>query len=96
MLDSLKSPKEIEDMESVPYASAICSLMYAMLCTRLDISQPVGVLSRFMSNLGRLHWDIVKRVFRYLKGTSDFAMCYHGHSDDSTKTLNVCGFVDFD
>jgi hypothetical protein len=42
-------------MSSVPYASAIGSLMYVMVCTRLDISDVVGVISRYMSNLGKEH-----------------------------------------
>ena len=49
-------------MSHVPYASAVGSLMYVMVCTRLDIAHVVGVLSSFMSNLGKEHWTIVKRV----------------------------------
>jgi hypothetical protein len=43
--DYPKSPIQMEDMTSVPYASAVGSLMYAMVCTRLDIAQVVGLLS---------------------------------------------------
>ena len=49
------SPKTLEDvveMAKVPYALAIGSLMYAMLCTRLDITYDVSVISRFQSNPG--------------------------------------------
>src|ERR1700722_3770283 len=66
-----KTQEEEEDMSCVPYASAAGSLMYAMVCTRLDISHAVGVLSRFMSKPGKEHWTTVKQVFRYLRGTSD-------------------------
>ena len=48
-----KTHEEEEDMSRVPYASAVGSLMYAMVCTRLEISHAVGVLSRFMSNTGK-------------------------------------------
>ena len=71
-----KTQQEEEDMSRVPYASAVGSLMYAMVCTRPDIAHVVGVLSRFMSNPGKEHWTIVKRVFRYLRGTSDYGLCY--------------------
>ena len=57
---------DFEDMSKVPYASVIGNLMYAMVCTRLDIAQAVGVLSKFMSNPGKEHWNFVKRVFRHL------------------------------
>ena len=42
-----KTPEEIVEMKKKPYASAIGSLMYTMLCTRLDISYVVGLVSRF-------------------------------------------------
>eukprot|EP00253_Pinus_taeda_P031942 PITA_31942 len=67
-----KTQEEEEDMSRVPYASAVGSLMYAMVCTRPDIAHAVGVLSRFMSKPGKEDWTTVKRVFRYLRGTSDY------------------------
>eukprot|EP00253_Pinus_taeda_P004933 PITA_04933 len=67
-----KTQEEEEDMSRVPYASAVGSLMYAMVCTRRDIAHAVGVLSRFMSKPGKEHWTTVKWVFRYLRGTSDY------------------------
>ena len=39
------TPQEEEDMRLVPYASAVGSLMYTILCTRLDICYRVGVVS---------------------------------------------------
>lgn len=70
--------------------------MYAMVCTGPDIAQAVGVLSRYMSNPGRVHWDAVKRVFRYLKGTSEYSLCYHGNSDGDMTSLDIHGYVDSD
>ena len=58
--------KEKEDMRRVPYASAVGSLMNPMVCTRPDIAYAVNVVSRFLSNLGRLHWEAVKWIMRYL------------------------------
>src|SRR6187200_353775 len=63
-------------MAKVPYASAVGSLMNAMVCTRPDIAQAVGVISRFMSNPGKDHWEGVKWLLRYLKGTSDVCLVY--------------------
>ena len=71
-----KPQEEEENMSRVPYACAVGSLMYAMVCTRPDIAHAVGVLSRFMSNRGKEHWTAMKRVFRYLCGTSDYGLCY--------------------
>lgn len=96
ILDCPTSPLEMEYMSRVPYQSAVGSLMYAMVCTRLDIAQAVGVLSRYMSNPGRVHWDAVKRVFRYLKGTSKYSLCYHGNSVGDMTSLDIHGYVDSD
>ena len=43
--------------------------MYAMVCIRLDLAHAVSVVNRFMSNLGNKHWEAVKWIFRYLRGT---------------------------
>lgn len=59
----------------------IGSLIYAMVCTRPDIAQVVGVLSRFMSNLGKENLTYVKRVIRYLWGAFDYCVVYHGTDD---------------
>ena len=52
---SSKTPEKIEKMAKVPYASAIGSLIYAMLCTRPDIAYTISVTSRFQSNPGVEH-----------------------------------------
>ena len=78
-LSTKQSPstdKEKEDMERVPYASAVGSLMYAMVCTRPDIAHAVGVVSRFLSNPGREHWNAVKWIMRYLRGTSRLRLSF--------------------
>src|ERR1043165_8778811 len=73
-----RTEEEKANMARVPYASAVGSLMYAMVCTRPDIAHAVGVVSRFLSNPGREHWEAVKWVLRYLKGTSKMGLCFKG------------------
>lgn len=77
---SMNPSNEAERMEMsrVPYASVVGSLMYAMICTRLDIAQAVGAVGRFMADPGKDHWNVVKRILRYIKGTSDVALCFGG------------------
>jgi hypothetical protein len=48
-----------------------------------------------MSTPGKEHWTIFKRVFRYLCGTKDYAICYQGKPRGDSE-LNVHGFVDVD
>ena len=47
-------------MSEVPYTSVVSSMIYAMICTRLDIAQSVRVVSRYMSNLGKEHWRAIE------------------------------------
>ena len=47
--------KEKDEMSVIPYSSAVGSLMYALVCTRPDISHAVGVVSRFRVNPGKAH-----------------------------------------
>ena len=50
-----KEDKDIEYMKTLPYSSAVGSIMYSMVCTRPDVAHGVGVVSRFMGNRGREH-----------------------------------------
>ncbi|CAL1380337.1 unnamed protein product [Linum trigynum] len=78
-LTSKQSPstkKEKAEMDKIPYASAVGSLMYAMVCTRPDIAHAVGVVSRFLSKLGKEHWEAVKWILRYLRGSSKMILCF--------------------
>ena len=45
--------------------------MFAMIYTRPNIAQTVGVVSRFMENPGIEHWYIIKKILIYIKGTSN-------------------------
>jgi hypothetical protein len=90
-----KTQEEEEDMSHVPYASVVGSLMYAMVCTRPNIAHAVGVLSRYMSKPGKEHWTTIKRVFRYLCGTTSYGLCYQGRLG-LDRVLDIHGFVDAD
>ncbi|CAL1392755.1 unnamed protein product [Linum trigynum] len=79
ILTSKQSPsteKEMVEMDKIPYASAVGSLMYAMVCTRPDIAHAVGVVSRFLSKPGKKHWEAVKWILRYLRGSSKMSLCF--------------------
>ena len=58
--------KEKEEMSSKPYASAISSLIYAMLCTRSDLALAISMTNRYQSNPGMTHWTAVKNILKYL------------------------------
>ena len=71
-----KTPAEIERIRGNPYASAVGSLMYAMMCTRPDICFAVGMVSRYQSDPSEEHWIAVKYIFKYLRRTRDYMLVY--------------------
>lgn len=60
----------------VPYREAIGSLIHLANCTRPDIAFAVNDASRFNAKHASEHWQAVKRIFRYLRGTSDYRLQY--------------------
>jgi len=70
---SLISEAKRIKMYRVPYASVVGSLMNALIYTRPDIAQVAKVLSRFMADPSGEHCDTIKRILRYIKGTSSVA-----------------------
>ena len=92
-LSAAQSPTSEEEekyMARVPYSSAVGSIMYAMVCTRPDISQAVSVVSRYMANPGKEHWQAVKWILRYLKGTLNICLEFGRNKN------TLVGFVDSD
>ncbi|KAK1620537.1 hypothetical protein QYE76_026054 [Lolium multiflorum] len=81
--------EERERMSNIPYASAVGSIMYAMLCTRPDIAHAVSLTSRYQSDPGMEHWTAVKNILKYLKRTKDMFLCYGGDQE-----LVVSGYTD--
>ena len=53
-------------MAKFPYASAVSSLMYAMIAMRPDIAFAVEVVSRYIANPSKEHWEAVKGLMHYL------------------------------
>ena len=72
-------PKEDDEEtlgQEVPYLSAIGALMYLTNCTGPDIAFPVNLLARYSSAPTQRHWNRVKHVLRYLRGTIDMGLFY--------------------
>jgi len=84
------SNSELVKMEDIPYANAIGTIMYSMISTRSDLAYSISLLSRYMSNPRKPHWDALKYMLRYINGSLDIGLCYTRRFD----TLNLVGYVD--
>jgi hypothetical protein len=95
-------------MSDKPFRSVVGSLMFAMVCTRPDIAQAVGLLCRFMHNPGKRHWQAALRILAYLRGHTDLGITYDGRqgivpygysdaswADDPDQRRSTTGFVLF-
>ncbi|XP_057958402.1 secreted RxLR effector protein 161-like [Malania oleifera] len=71
-----KTEVEKKEMQKIPYASAVGSLMYAQVCTYPDLAYIVGILGRYLNNQGLDHWKAAKTVMRYLQRTKDYMLTY--------------------
>lgn len=90
-LASVRDESECIDTEKTPYSSAVGSVMYSMIGTRPDLAYALGLVSRFMSKPGSVHWEAVKWLLRYIKGSKDLSLVY-----TKGKDLSVVGYCDSD
>lgn len=81
-----------DEKYDAPCQSVIGCLMYVMICTRPDLCVAVNILSRYASKSNKELWQCLKRVLRYLKGSSKLKLTYKR----SEFTDILCGYVDSD
>lgn len=72
----LNKDKETEESNNYPYREAVGALAYLMVATRPDIAYAVSVVSRNLEKPTRSDWNRVKRILRYLKGTTSLSIQY--------------------
>lgn len=80
----------------VPYREAIGSLMYASMGTRPDIAHSVNLLARFCESPRQAHWNAVKRVFRYFKGTAGHGIRFARKDEPLTCYVDADHAGDYD
>ncbi|KAJ9544716.1 hypothetical protein OSB04_024423 [Centaurea solstitialis] len=93
VLSKAQCPVSSEDqdkMKLIPYASAIGSIMYAMLCTRPDVAYSISVTSRYQQNPGEAHWVAVKNILKYMRRTKEMFLVFGGSEDE----ISVTGYTD--
>ncbi|GKD79170.1 hypothetical protein Tco_1341791 [Tanacetum coccineum] len=97
-----------ESIDDTKYRGMIGSLLYLM-ASRLDIMFSVCLCARFQEAPKTSHLEAVKRIFRYIKGTSHIGLWYpkgtgletivYADSDhagdyiDHKSTSGVCTFI---
>ena len=72
------TPEAQDLLSQIPYREAVGCLMYLMVTTRPDIAYAVQAVSQHTSTPRLVHWEAVKRILRYLKGTVDAGLTLGG------------------
>ena len=75
-----------DDDKELPFQRGVGLLIW-LLITRIDIAFAVGVLCRYMAKYNDYLFKLMKRVLRYLKGTSDFGLEYKRAADKAKFSL---------
>ncbi|CAL5423091.1 unnamed protein product [Camellia sinensis] len=86
----LTKDPEGKKIDNILYKQMVGSLMY-LIITRPDIMHGVSLISRYMEHPTELHLLAAKRIFRYLKGTTDFGILYK-----KGEQSGLIGFTDSD
>jgi hypothetical protein len=67
--------ENMEFMSRVSYSSVVGSLVHLMTRTHLNLAH-VDIVVKYMANLGKEHWQIMKWIFWYLKGAKNSCLVY--------------------
>jgi hypothetical protein len=86
------NPDEQKRMKSIPYASAIGSIMYTMIYTHPDVSYALSATSRYQSNYGDAYWMIVKNILKYLRRTKEVFIVFGGEEELVVKGCRDASF----
>lgn len=87
-----------------PYREIVGSLLYLAGSTRPDIAYTVNILSRHQMNPTENEWNMIRRIFQYLKGTVTMGLTFLGRTNemvafsdssfaDCKGSVSTCGYI---
>jgi hypothetical protein len=88
----MKGDDDTDPITTEPFSEALGCLMYAMIISRPDMSYAVCKASSYQAKPRASHWAALKRIFRYLKGTKSWGICYSGQP----RIMQLIGYSDSD
>ena len=65
-----------EQTLKVPFREAVGGLLYLATGTRPDIAYAISSISRFLENPKQIHWNALKRILKYVNGTTNYGMIF--------------------
>lgn len=77
--------------KNIQYREAVGCLMHLAIVSRPDIMYGVSLVSRYLNCYDHTHWNVVKKIMKYLKETQNYGLCYH-----SSNSNTLQGYSDAD
>lgn len=100
ILDCPNNDNEKESMKKYPYRRLVGLLMYLSNATRPDIAHAIRTAAQFCDNPSIIHWQGIKMILRYLRGTSNYGLMFNGNLNNNNNiNLNkfpIIGYADAD
>lgn len=90
----LKSRENEKQFDLEKYRSAVGSLMYLATMTRPDLTYAVSLVARHMHNPTEKHWNAIKGILRYIRGTTTLGLKFEKSGTKDFK-LEVYSDADF-
>ncbi|GJR61027.1 retrotransposon protein, putative, ty1-copia subclass [Tanacetum coccineum] len=78
-----KTDEELDRISRVPYASVVGSIMYAMTCTRPNVSFALSMVSQHQQNPGKGHWTAIKNILTWIFLLNGGAVTWKSSNQDS-------------
>ncbi|KMQ92976.1 hypothetical protein RF55_6975 [Lasius niger] len=90
---SLETPSNQSEIVNAPYKEAIGSLLYLAMVSRPDIAYAVNTVSQYAEKLTKEHWNAVKRIIKYIKGTIDYGIKFEKNQNLELRAYSDAGFA---
>ncbi|GBP36997.1 Retrovirus-related Pol polyprotein from transposon TNT 1-94 [Eumeta japonica] len=85
--------KKPDNVRLLDCKEAVGSLMFAAIVTRPDIMFAVSTVSRFLNSHDQSHWNAVKKIFKYLKGTLSFGLCFRSNENNTLESYSDADYA---
>lgn len=69
--------------KNIQYREAVGSLMHLAIVSRPDIMYGVSLVSKYLNCYDHTHWNVVKKIMKYLKDTRNYGLCYTSANDNN-------------
>lgn len=79
--------------KNIPYREAVGSLMHLAIVSRPDIMFAVSLVSRYLNCYDHTHWNVVKKIMKYLKETMSYGLHYTSSQENMLQAYSDADYA---